>query len=143
MENADKLDQFGQAFVASHNESDPLPDTIDAGEETGPDVRGGGEPVLRSQVIDALKEVYDPEIPVNIYDLGLIYRIEIDEANHVEVEMTLTSPNCPVAESLPGWVENAAKGVTGITGVEVDLVFDPPWDQERMTEAARLELGMF
>ena len=106
-------------------------------------MRGGGEPVLRGQVIDALKEVYDPEIPVNIYDLGLIYRIEIDEANHVEVEMTLTPPNCPVAESMPGWVENAAKGVTGITGVEVDLVFDPPWDQERMTEAARLELGMF
>ena len=143
MENADKLDQFGQAFVASHNEPDRLPDTIDAGEDTGPDVRGGGEPVLRGQVIDALKEVYDPEIPVNIYDLGLIYRIDIDESNHVELEMTLTSPNCPVAESLPGWVENAAKGVTGVTGVEVDLVFDPPWDQERMTEAARLELGMF
>ena len=111
MEPAAKLDHFGHAFVASHNEPDQLPDTIDAGEETGPDVRGGGEPVLRGQVIDALKEVYDPEIPVNIYDLGLIYRIDIDESNHVEWEMTLTSPNCPVAESLPGWVENAAKGV--------------------------------
>jgi len=143
MENADKLDQFGQAFVASHNEPDRLADTFVVGREERPDVRGGGEPVLRGQVIDALKEVYDPEIPVNIYDLGLIYRIDIDESNHVELEMTLTSPNCPVAESLPGWVENAAKGVTGITGVEVDLVFDPPWDQERMTEAARLELGMF
>ena len=99
---------------------------------------------LKDKVIAEIKKIYDPEIPVNIYELGLIYKIEVDNKNNkVNIDMTLTSPNCPVAESLPGWVENAAKGVTGVTGVEVDLVFDPPWDQERMTEAARLELGMF
>ena len=111
--------------------------------ETGPEVTGGGDPELRSRVIAALKEIYDPEIPLNIYDLGLIYRIDIDPDTNTSIDMTLTSPNCPVAESLPGEVENAAKAVDGIGDVQLELVWDPPWDMDRLGEAARLELGMF
>jgi FeS assembly SUF system protein len=111
--------------------------------ETGPEVTGGGDPELRSRVIAALKEIYDPEIPLNIYDLGLIYRIDIDPDTNTSIDMTLTSPNCPVAESLPGEVENAAKTVEGIGDVQLELVWDPPWDMDRLGEAARLELGMF
>ena len=111
--------------------------------ETGPEVTGGGDPELRSRVIAALKEIYDPEIPLNIYDLGLIYRIDIDPDTNTSIDMTLTSPNCPVAESLPGEVENAAKTVEGIGDVQLELVWDPPWDMDRLGEAARLELGLF
>ena len=111
--------------------------------ETGPQVTGGGDPELRSRVITALKEIYDPEIPLNIYDLGLIYRIDIDPDTNTSIDMTLTSPNCPVAESLPGEVENAAKTVEGIGDVQLELVWDPPWDMDRLGEAARLELGLF
>jgi len=111
--------------------------------ETGPQVTGGGDPELRSRVIAALKEIYDPEIPLNIYDLGLIYRIDIDPDTNTSIDMTLTSPNCPVAESLPGEVENAAKAVDGIGDVQLELVWDPPWDMDRLGEAARLELGLF
>jgi len=110
--------------------------------ETGPQVTGGGDPELRSRVITALKEIYDPEIPLNIYDLGLIYRIDIDPDTNTSIDMTLTSPNCPVAESLPGEVENAAKAVDGIGDVQLELVWDPPWDMDRLGEAARLELGL-
>jgi FeS assembly SUF system protein len=111
--------------------------------ETGPEVTGGGDPELRSRVIAALKEIYDPEIPLNIYDLGLIYRIDIDPDTNTSIDMTLTSPNCPVAESLPGEVENAAKTVEGIGDVQLELVWDPPWDMDRLGEAGRLELGLF
>ena len=111
--------------------------------ETGPQVTGGGDSELRSRVITALKEIYDPEIPLNIYDLGLIYRIDIDPDTNTSIDMTLTSPNCPVAESLPGEVENAAKAVDGIGDVQLELVWDPPWDMDRLGEAARLELGLF
>ena len=105
-------------------------------------VRGGGEPVLRGQVINAIKEVYDPEIPVNVYDLGLIYRIEIDESNHVEVEMTLTSPNCPVAESLPKEVKDSIMTVKEVKNVDLNLVWEPPWNKDMMTESAKLELNL-
>ena len=111
--------------------------------ETGPQVTGGGDPELRSRVITALKEIYDPEIPLNIYDLGLIYRIDIDPDTNTSIDMTLTSPNCPVAESLPAEVESAAKTVEGIGDVQLELVWDPPWDMDRLGEAARLELGLF
>ena len=111
--------------------------------ETGPEVMGGGDPELRSRVIAALKEIYDPEIPLNIYDLGLIYRIDIDPNTNASIDMTLTSPNCPVAESLPGEVENAAKAVDGIGDVQLELVWDPPGDMDRLGEAGRLELGLF
>lgn len=98
---------------------------------------------LKEAIIDALKQVFDPEIPVNIYDLGLIYEVEIDDEAYVDVKMTLTTPGCPVAQTFPGTVENAVKNVSGVVDCSVELVWDPPWTQERMTEAARLELGLF
>ncbi|AHE67820.1 SUF system Fe-S cluster assembly protein [Legionella oakridgensis] len=98
---------------------------------------------LQEAVIAALKTVFDPEIPVNIYDLGLIYDIAIDEAKQVQIQMTLTSPGCPVAQTFPGTVEQTVNQVEGVKDCTVELVWEPPWTQERMSEAARLELGMF
>ena len=98
---------------------------------------------LLERVVTGVRGVYDPEIPLNIYDLGLIYRIDITEEGKVAIDMTLTSPMCPVAESLPGEVEMAARGVDGVSDVVVELVWDPPWGPEVMSEAARLELGIF
>ena len=100
----------------------------------------GGD--LYEAVIEALKEIYDPEIPVNIYDLGLIYHVEITPEHHAKVKMTLTTPHCPVAESMPGEVELRVGAVPGIGDAEVELVWDPPWDPQKMTDEARLELGM-
>ena len=100
----------------------------------------GGD--LYEAVIDALKDIYDPEIPVNIYDLGLIYGVEIDDGNGAHVTMTLTTPHCPVAESMPGEVELRVASVPGIRDAEVNLVWDPPWGPDKMTDEARLELGM-
>ncbi len=97
---------------------------------------------LEERIIEAISTVFDPEIPVNIYELGLIYNIGIDPVANVAVDMTLTSPACPVAESLPGDVEGAVRGVSGVGEVKVELVWDPPWTPDRMSEAARLELGM-
>lgn len=99
--------------------------------------------VLKETIIQALKGVYDPEIPVNIYDLGLIYDVIINEDQTVDVKMTLTTPGCPVAQTFPGTVEQAVLQVEGVADCTVELVWDPPWTQDRMTEAARLELGMF
>ena len=96
---------------------------------------------LHEAVVEALGSVFDPEIPVNIYELGLVYNIEITAAGFVSIEMTLTSPGCPVARSLPGEVESRVAMVSGVTGVRVELVWDPPWSPERMSEAAKLELG--
>jgi len=97
---------------------------------------------LEPQIIEALKTVYDPEIPVNIYDLGLIYGFEIDENYFVDVSMTLTAPGCPVAETFPGIVENAVKGVAAVSDARVELTFEPPWTMDNMSEEAKLELGM-
>ena len=97
---------------------------------------------LKDAIIAALKKVYDPEMPVNIYELGLIYGIEVDEAGRAAVRMTLTAPNCPVAGTLPGEVERAARGVAGVTDVKLELTFDPPWTKDRMSEAAKLALGI-
>ncbi|WP_404334865.1 SUF system Fe-S cluster assembly protein [Sphingomonas sp. MMS12-HWE2-04] len=104
----------------------------------------GGEPggELYEAVIDALKEIYDPEIPVNIYDLGLIYGVDITGDGHASVQMTLTTPHCPVAESMPGEVELRVGSVPGIGHAEVNLVWDPPWDPQKMSDDAKLELGM-
>jgi FeS assembly SUF system protein len=99
-------------------------------------------PDLYEAVIDALKDIYDPEIPVNIYDLGLIYDVEITPEHHAKVKMTLTTPHCPVAESMPGEVELRVGAVPGIGDAEVELVWDPPWDPQKMSDEARLELGM-
>ncbi len=96
---------------------------------------------LKNAIIDQIKTVFDPEIPVNIYDLGLIYEINVDEKGQAEVIMTLTSPACPVAGSLPGEVEEVVMGIDGVEDAVVELVFDPPWDKEMMSEEAKFELG--
>ena len=127
----------------SPTDAGSTPSVSSAGQDDGPEVAGGGDAELRERVIASLKGVYDPEIPLNIYDLGLIYRIEIDPNLNASIDMTLTSPNCPVAGSLPGEVENAARSAEGVGEVAVELVWDPPWDMDRMGEAAKLELGMF
>ncbi len=103
-----------------------------------------GEPggATYDAIIDALKDIFDPEIPVNIYDLGLIYNVEVTDAGHAVVTMTLTTPHCPVAESMPGEVELRVGAVPGVGHAEVNLVWDPPWDPAKMSDEARLELGM-
>lgn len=139
--------------------SEKAPAAVDApdGTTTGPakSVLEGGTAVegsalseeeldrLTSDIVAALKTVYDPEIPADIYELGLIYRIEIDDNRFVTVDMTLTSPGCPVAGEMPGWVDNAVGAVEGVSGTKVNLTFDPPWDQSRMSDEARLALNMF
>jgi FeS assembly SUF system protein len=97
---------------------------------------------LYEAVIEALKDIYDPEIPVNIYDLGLVYDVEVTPEHHAKIKMTLTTPHCPVAESMPGEVELRVGSVPGIGDAEVELVWDPPWDPQRMSDEAKLELGM-
>ncbi len=109
-----------------------------------------GEPIIREssedhpkyeEIVEAIRSVYDPEIPVNIFDLGLIYSIRIDGENAVEVDMTLTAPGCPVAGEMPGWVADAVEPLPGIKQVDVQLVWEPPWDMGRLSDEARLELG--
>ena len=100
------------------------------------------ETVIEAQVQDALRTCFDPEIPVNIYELGLVYDIHADEAGVVSIKMTLTSPHCPAAQSIPAEVEAKVKEIPGVTAVTIDLVWDPPWDPSRMSEAARLQMGM-
>ena len=117
-----------ESRVESHTESAPRVSTPDADE-------------LKSRVVEALKGIYDPEIPVNIYDLGLIYEVDIRDAV-AAIQMTLTTPGCPVAQTFPGMVEGAVKLVPGITDAVVELVWEPPWTQARISEAARLELGL-
>ena len=97
---------------------------------------------LKEKIIKEIKKIYDPEIPVNIYELGLIYKIEIKDKNIVNVDMTLTSPNCPVAESLPKEVKDNILKVKGVSDVKLNLVWDPPWDKSKMSEAAKLELNL-
>jgi len=109
-------------------------------EDAAAPVEPGGD--LYEAVIEALKEIYDPEIPVNIYDLGLIYSVEITPEHHANVKMTLTTPHCPVAESMPGEVELRVGSVPGVGHADVELVWDPPWDPQKMSDEAKLELGM-
>ena len=120
-----------------------------------PTVSEGGTPVpgsalsaeeldaLQDSIVRALKTVYDPEIPTDIYELGLIYKIDVSDDREVTIEMTLTAPGCPVAGEMPMWVENAVSTLPGVSGVKVNLTFDPPWDQSRMSDEARLALNMF
>ena len=98
---------------------------------------------LTDKMIEAIKTVYDPEIPVDIYELGLIYKIDVDDDRNIDVDMTLTAPGCPVAGEMPIWVENAIASVDGIGEVKVQVVFDPPWDMSRMSDEARIALNMF
>ncbi len=120
---------------------------IDVASSTLEDIDAGAssladESSLTERIIAALRTVHDPEIPVNIYDLGLIYRIEPKDQNMVEIDMTLTAPGCPVAGEMLKWVETAVGGVEGVRTVDVNLVFDPPWDKSRMSEDVQLELGL-
>ena len=96
---------------------------------------------ITSDLIGALKTVYDPEIPVDIYELGLIYKVDLDDDRNLVIDMTLTAPGCPVAGEMPGWVENAARAVEGVQDVTVNMVFDPPWDASRMSEEAQVALN--
>ncbi|WP_244548537.1 MULTISPECIES: SUF system Fe-S cluster assembly protein [Bosea] len=98
---------------------------------------------LTDDIVAALKTVYDPEIPSDIYELGLIYRVDIADDRQVAIDMTLTAPGCPVAGEMPGWVENAVSTVPGVSGVTVNMTFDPPWDQSRMSDEARVALDMW
>ena len=98
---------------------------------------------LTDQLIEALKTVYDPEIPVDIYELGLIYRVDVSDDRDVVVDMTLTAPGCPVAGEMPGWVETAVEKVPGVRSAKANLVFDPPWDPSKMSDEAKLALNMF
>jgi FeS assembly SUF system protein len=98
---------------------------------------------LTDDIVAALKTVYDPEIPADIYELGLVYAIDIDDSRFVSIDMTLTAPACPVAGEMPGWVENAVAAVNGVAGAKVNMVFDPPWDQSRMSDEARVALDMW
>jgi FeS assembly SUF system protein len=118
--------------------------------DTGP-VKAAGEPTvipqeeldrITDELIQNLKQVYDPEIPVDIYELGLIYKVDINDDYHVDIEMTLTAPACPVAGEMPGWVEDAARKVNGVKSAKATIVFDPPWDPSRMSDEARLQLNM-
>ncbi|MGQ4272827.1 SUF system Fe-S cluster assembly protein [Terrihabitans sp. B22-R8] len=98
---------------------------------------------MAEQIVGALKTVYDPEIPVDIYELGLVYKIDISDERDVAIDMTLTAPGCPVAAEMPGWVENAVSSVPGVNAVRVTMTFDPPWDQSRMSDEARVALDMW
>jgi FeS assembly SUF system protein len=98
---------------------------------------------ITDQLIEKLKTVYDPEIPVDIYELGLIYKVDVSDDKDVAIDMTLTAPGCPVAGEMPGWVEDAVREIAGVRNVTVDLVFDPPWDPSRMSDEAKLALNMF
>lgn len=98
---------------------------------------------LTDQLVDKLKTVYDPEIPVDIYELGLIYKVDVSDEKDVAIEMTLTAPGCPVAGEMPDWVRDAVMSVDGVRSCDVNLVFDPPWDPSRMSDEAKLQLNMF
>ena len=128
-------------------EEDKKPDQDIAGAQTAPQGQKASPHDLspeqmKQAAVDMIKTVYDPEIPVNVYDLGLIYEVEVYPVKNIYVRMTLTSPNCPVAGSLPAEVEHKVKSVPGAKDVQIDLVFDPPWDMDMMSEEAKLELGM-
>ena len=132
-----KQDNFVADFLNIKETESELPSNASVGE--GASIT---DMVLEQQIIDALRGVYDPEIPINIYDLGLIYGIDIDENKVVNIEMTLTTPGCPVAQTFPGTVECAVKCVDNVEDVHVELVWDPPWTKDRMTEDALLSLGL-
>ncbi len=137
--------------AAAEPASSPLPAAITAAPETAipPDAEPeaanpeSADHIARitADVIKGLKTVYDPEIPVDIYELGLIYKVDLSDDGQLAIDMTLTAPGCPVAGEMPGWVENAVKNIDGVAGVKVSMVFEPPWTPERMSDEARLELG--
>ena len=111
-------------------------------ETTSPPLPQAELDALTDKLIEKLKTVFDPEIPVDIYELGLVYKVDVSDDKDVAIDMTLTAPGCPVAGEMPGWVEDAVKEIPEVRSVKVDLVFDPPWDPSRMSEAAKLTLNM-
>src|SRR5512146_1132491 len=133
MQMSEKIQESEERGVASEAAADETPAAAPAPEHDQ----------FKDDLVAALKTVFDPEIPVDIYELGLIYRLHADEERNIEVDMTLTAPGCPVAGDMPGWVENAVASVPGVGQVKVKLVFDPPWDPSRMSDEARLALNMF
>lgn len=135
MTNAKYLDAFLNGETVDNQ---PTPDAASLSPTVADEARDRD---LEMRVIEQLRTIYDPEIPVNIYELGLIYDLVADRDGNVQVVMTLTTPHCPVAESMPGEVELKVRDVDGVNDVKVELVWDPPWDQTMMSEAARLELG--
>ena len=146
------MDEKHQDHVIMDSEPGASPEVADSVPLT---VAQGGTPVegsslsaeelerLTADIITALKTVYDPEIPSDIYELGLIYKIDVDDSRHVSIQMTLTAPGCPVAGEMPRWVEDAVSAVPGVSGASVELTFDPPWDKDRMSDEAKLALNMF
>jgi len=130
--------------VTAAADSAPIGDVVPAGDQTAVSTLPQDElDRLTASLIERLKTVYDPEIPVDIYELGLIYRVDISDDRDVLVDMTLTAPGCPVAGDMPGWVQDAVEGVEGVRGCTVNLTFDPPWDPSRMSDEAKLQLNMF
>ena len=127
------------------NDLSPMPDEVPNKPQIGVASALPPEEIdrLTDDIIAALKTVYDPEIPSDIYEFGLIYRIAIDDSRKVDIDMTLTAPGCPVAGEMPGWVETAVSTVAGVQSVEVKMVFDPPWDQSRMSDEAKVALDMW
>ena len=119
------------------------PENVGAGQTTNPPQSSVGVSILEGQVKDALRTVYDPEIPINIYELGLVYELQVEPTGQVNVKMTLTAPSCPEAGEIPGRVESAVRAVPGVSGATVELVWDPPWNPQKMSDAARLQLGIF
>ena len=118
------------------------PSPVETSSDEPPDSSAPGTKDIEEKAVEVLRNTFDPEIPVNIYELGLIYEVKVDGSNAVYIKMTLTSPACPVAGTLPPEVENKVKAIPGVTGAKIDLVWDPPWDPSMMTEAAKLQLGM-
>lgn len=122
--------------------ADYLAEQDRAEENSGEQVTASEGETLEEKIVEALKHIYDPEIPVNIYDLGLIYGVDVDPKGATLIRMTLTTPGCPVAQTFPGTVESMVKRVPGVTDATVELVWDPPWTQEQLSEAARVQLGL-
>jgi FeS assembly SUF system protein len=149
MDDTKPIEHSAETTVLTAPPAQPTPS------DAAPSVAAGGTPVpgsalsaeeleqLTADIVAALKTVYDPEIPADIYELGLIYKIDIDDDRVVTVIMTLTAPGCPVAGEMPIWVENAVNGVAGVQSTKVTLTFDPPWEKDRMSDEARLALNMF
>lgn len=125
-----------------NNKPETPADDIDA-EAGAPEVMTPEMAALTDDLIGAIKSVYDPEIPVDVYELGLIYRVDVSDDRDVTIDMTLTAPGCPVAEHMPRWVEDAVRSVEGVCDVRVNMVFEPPWDASRMSDEARVALNMF
>ena len=133
------VQQTGDAMAAPVGQAD----AGHAAPEPGSSIPAEELEQLTADIVAALKTVYDPEIPADIYELGLIYKIDVDDARNVAIEMTLTSPGCPVAGEMPTWAENAVASIPGVGQVTVKLTFDPPWDKDRMSDEAKLLLGMY